>query len=362
MSCCRKVTNMKKLILFSFLFCLAACHSHSKQAEHPTAVDEALQAKVARVLTERLSIVGASSGIIVVMNTQTGELEAVLGLNRLKNGMYASCKNYAQPEESVLIRPVSLLAALSTGNVNIDDLFDRSGGTYTAFGVQINDRDLQASSSCTLADGVAAGSDVVLYKAVEKAFSNQPQNYFDMLEKMYFGMPNRVDGIPEMKSARLCTPRVAKWRPAIFVRTICGYNQQLTPIQMLTFYNAMAGDGLMVCPQIYKDTTDVIMPQIAKTDYINAVKKVFAKMMSAAQVDVHSLTGYYGSTQLSDAKSKLPTIAFREEFCGFTPSVNPNYSIFVSIETKGQPANSRLALEVAKQVVKCLDVNSARRR
>lgn len=71
---------------------------------------------------------------------------------------------------------------------------------------------------------------------MEKAFANNPQSYFDLLANMSYGKPDSITGIANLKPAHFITPKDNNWTKTAFVWSSIGYNQHVSPIQILTFY------------------------------------------------------------------------------------------------------------------------------
>ena len=75
---------------------------------------------------------------------------------------------------------------------------------------------------------------------MEKAFGDDAQAYFNLLNNMSYGKPDSIAGIANLKPAYFITPKDSGWSDTAFAWFCIGYNQTITPIQMLTFYNAIA--------------------------------------------------------------------------------------------------------------------------
>ncbi len=318
-----------------------------------------LQTKVDSILQDKLTELDAVSGQIIVMEVQTGEIKAMVGLEK-KDSIYIPYEYAAQPTN--LASTVSVLAALETGKVKLPDKVDTGDGTY-----QVADRTLLDHNwhrggygELSVMEGLMYGSNIATYKAMEKAFDN-PQDCFDLLDKMSYGKPDT--GIGELKPAYFVTPQDSGWSDTAFAWFCIGYNQLVTPIQMLTFYNAIANNGIMVQPQLYRDSTIVINPQIASRANIDSMKVALRSVVTdglgkLARSEKLQVAGKTGTIQVSenedDTEDKVNT-EYAAEFCGFFPVDNPKYSIIVTINKMGYPASGGgMAAPVFKQVVDCI--------
>lgn len=175
---------------------------------------------------------------------------------------------------------------------------------------------------------------------MEKAFGDDAQAYFNLLNKVNYGKPDSIAGIANLKPAYFVTPKDSGWSNTAFAWFCIGYNQTITPIQMLTFYNAIANSGKMVQPQLYKDSTTVINPQIASQANIDSLKQALEYVVTdglgqPAKSDKVQVAGNIGTVQLGDG-------SYIVEFCGYFPADAPQYSAIISIHKKELPASGGL--------------------
>lgn len=240
------------------------------------------------------------------------------------------------------MHPISLLAALETGKVNLSDKVDVVNGIYSVHGRELKDHNWHRGGygEISIKQGLAVSSNIATYKTMEEAFGDTPQSYYDLLTKMNYGKPDSIIGIADLKPAYFVTPKDSGWSNTAFAWFCIGYNQAITPIQMLTFYNAIASKGKMVQPQLHKDSTTVISPQIASQANIDSLKQALQYVVTdglgqPAKSDMVQVTGKTGTVQLEDGSYKL-------EFCGYFPADAPQYSIIVSIHKEGLPASGGL--------------------
>ena len=129
---------------------------------------------------------------------------------------------------------------------------------------------------------------------------------------------------------------------------------------MLTFYNAIANEGKMVKPLLYKGETEVINPQIASKANIDSLQMALIKVINEglgkpAQSEKVQVAGVSGGCQLStekdDSEGRVNTM-YAVEFCGYFPADAPKYSIIVSMNKVGLPASgSLMAGSVFQEIV-----------
>ena len=264
----------KNLIKVGICFhCFLLSCQPKQRTEIISTIDSTLQVNATSILEEKLSEINAQSGQVIVMEVQSGQIKALVGLTKKDSTNYQSCENFSVWQSTGLMRPISLLAALETGKVKLSDKVDTGDGIYQVHGRELKDHNWHRGGygELTVQEGLAASSNIAIYKTMEKAFANNPQSYFDLLANMSYGKPDSITGIANLKPAHFVTPKDNNWAKSDFAWSSIGYNQQISPNQILTFYNAIANNGKMIQPQLYKDSVVVINPQIASRASIDSL-------------------------------------------------------------------------------------------
>ena len=330
---------------------LASCQSKQETIELMSTIDSTLQVKVTSILENKLSELNALSGQTIIMEVQTGHIKAMVGLESTDSANYQPCENFSQAYESALIHPISILAALETGKVKLADTVDVGNGSYSIQDRELKDHNWHRGGygEISIKQGLASSSNIAVYKTMEKAFGNNAQAYFNLLNNMSYGKPDSIAGIANLKPAYFVTPKDSGWGDTAFAWFCIGYNQTITPIQTLTFYNAIANSGKMVQPQLYKDSTTVINPQIASQANIDSLKQALEYVVTdglgqPAKSNKIQVAGETGTIQFEDG-------SYIVEFCGYFPANAPQYSIIVSIHKERLPVSGGLiAGDVFRQI------------
>ena len=348
-----------QLSLICFLLITTTSCQHKQQVTVPiSTIDSTLQVNTTSILEEKLSEINAQSGQVIVMEVQSGQIKALVGLTKKDSTDYQSCENFSVWQSTGLMHPISLLAALETGKVKLSDKVDTGNGIYQVHGRELKDHNWHRGGygELTVQEGLAASSNIAIYKTMEKAFGSNPQSYFDLLANMSYGKPDSITVIANLKPAHFITPKDNNWTKTAFAWSSIGYNQQVSPIQILTFYNAIANNGKMIQPQLYKDSVVVTNPQIASKASIDSLKKALVLNITdglgqPAKSDKVVVAGMQGTSSLSTNEDSTKDM-YAVEFCGYFPADNPKYSIIVSINKTGLPASGGLmAGDVFRQIV-----------
>ena len=342
---------IKFLLPLTLLVIISSCQSKQQEGKQVSNIDSTLQVKATSILENKLTELNALSGQAIIMEVQTGHIKAMVGVERKDSADYLPCENFSQAHESALMHPISILAALETGKVKLTDMVDVGDGSYSVQDRELKDHNWHRGGygEISIKQGLASSSNIAVYKTMEKAFRDDAQAYFNLIDRMNYGKPDCIAGIANLKPAYFVTPKDSGWSDTAFAWFCIGYNQTITPIQTLTFYNAIANSGKMVQPQLYKDSTTVINPQIASQANIDSLKQALEYVVTdglgqPAKSNKIQVAGETGTIQFEDG-------SYIVEFCGYFPANAPQYSIIVSIHKERLPVSGGLiAGDVFRQI------------
>lgn len=298
------------IILLLSIAIFISCSPIKQKVEQISNIDSALQIKVDSILQNKLSELDATSGQVIVMEVRTGEIKASVGTE-------------LTPQESGLVRTASLLAALETKAVQLSDTIDVSNGILTIGKDTLLDHNWYKGGygNITIQQGFGLSSNIANYKTAKHTFKNA-QAFAKALAKYGY----------QVKDTSLV------YNPS-------GYGMFTTPLQNLTFYNAIARGT------------------IGDKAAVNNIKRALEYTVTdglarPAMSDEVKIAGATGTIQ-------LPNGEYAVEFCGYFPADNPQYSVIVSINKKDKPASGGLmAGTVFKQIAElmmeeeCADVES----
>lgn len=299
-----------KIIYIINILSLIACTPNKQNIKPSSTIDSTLQVKIDSILQNRLSELDATSGQVIVMKVQTGEIKASAGTE-------------IKLQESGLIRTASLLAALETKAVQLSDTVDVDNGTLIIGKDTLLDHNWYRGGygKITIQQGFGLSSKIANYKTAKHTFKDA-QAFAKALAKYGY----------QVKDTSLV------YNPS-------GYGVFTTPLQNLTFYNAIA------------------QGTIGDKAAVNNIKRALEYTVTdglarPAMSDEVKIAGATGTIQ-------LPNGEYAVEFCGYFPADNPQYSVIVSINKKDKPASGGLmAGTVFKQIAElmmeeeCADVES----
>ena len=321
-----------------------------------------LQHAVDTLLTGKLIEIGGEQGQVIVMEVQTGKILSMVGLERNFEGKYQPCNNVVfQQELGSLMQTVSLLAVLETGKAKLSDIVDAGNGVLPVndeYTMRDHNWHYGGNSIITLDKALSVGSNIGISKTTAKVFENNNQQFFGMLESMSFGQPDTVERIRGLKPTSYRSPKDADWKNWIIWRSAIGYERKIAPIQMLTFYNALANGGRMVKPTLKTGEVEIINPQIASKANIDSIQRALEHVVTqgtgkAARSIILNVAGKTGTSQVKEHEfgEEMIVSEYQISFCGYYPADAPKYSIIVSLNKIGMPASGGMAGSVFHDIV-----------
>ena len=204
-----------------------------------------------------------------------------------------------------------------------------------------------------------------------EAFEENPQRYIDLIYKTKINEPLNLDIKGEAKPD-IKTTKDKRWSKLSLPWMSIGYEVMLTPIQILTFYNAIANDGVMVKPQFVREIrhgheviqtfdTLVINERIASENTISTLQTLLkgvvqngtAKSMSKLGF---SVAGKTGTAQISQGSAGYNKKNYTATFVGYFPADNPKYSCIIVVSNPrgkryyGSSVSGPVFKEIAEKV------------
>ena len=355
----RKSNNWKWIVAIACVVLTIVCYliynrcsstgNTLPMSQEGSTISPALQHASDSLLNDKLTEINGLQGQVIIMNVQTGEILAMAGRERNFEGKFQPCQNFAyQQELGALTMTVSLLVGLESGKAHLSDVVDTGNGVW-----QIDDDRIMKDHNwrrggygeVTLDRALGVSSNIGISKTIWSLFKGHEQDYFNKLDSMSFGQPNSIEGIEGLRPSVYSSPKDSDWVNKDILWSAIGYNRKIAPIQMLTFYNAIANNGKMVKPTLVPGTAEVVNEQIAKKENIALMQQTLEHVVSqglghkagSAKILV---AGKTGTSQVNEYYEGDNTVSeYQVAFCGFFPANKPKYSMIVSLNKIGLPAS-----------------------
>lgn len=316
-----------------------------------TTIDTKIQDIVHHELLKTLERFEADHGCAVVMEVKTGAIKGIANLGRTEQGTYFEKRNYAvweSTEPGSTFKLASLMVALEDGVADTNTIVDTENGLYEIYRKKVKDSNYKNGKGgygkVTLKRAFEVSSNVGVVKLIYDNYRDQPERFVDRLYTLGIheplGLPIRGEGHP-----RIPTPGDASWSGITLPWMAFGYQVSFTPLQVLTFYNAVANDGVMVKPRfineiqkhgktIHKEETEVINPAICSEETLGKLHAMLEGVVQRGtatnlQNELVTMAGKTGTCQLNYWRKS--THDYQASFAGYFPAEDPKYSCIVVI-------------------------------
>lgn len=315
-----------------------------------TTIDVNIQDVAEAALLTQLQKHKAANGSVVLMEVNTGEIRAIANLKRNeKTGRYYEGYNYAvgmASEPGSTIKLASYLALLEDGYIDLDQKVETGNGVYQFYDTKLYDSKKGGYGTITVKEAFAKSSNIGVAKLVEQYYKEKPQDFIDHLKKIGLDQPLGLEisgeGKPFIKNAD-----DESWSGISLPWISYGYETKLTPLQILTFYNAVANDGVMVKPmfvksieghgKVVKDFEPVVLNEkIASEETIQKLKLMLEAVVEEGTATNlrgghYTIAGKTGTAQIASKKNGYDKVNYQASFCGYFPADKPMYSIMVVV-------------------------------
>jgi cell division protein FtsI (penicillin-binding protein 3) len=323
-----------------------------------TTIDVEIQDVAEDALRRQLMLHNAEHGTAVLMEVATGEVKAIANLQRSAGGDYVESFNYAvgeSTEPGSTFKLMSLIAAIDEGYVDINDTVDAGNGKVLFYDKVIEDHGEHGLGKISIQRAFECSSNVGVSKVIVHCFKGREQEFIDRLYKMglnrKMGLDILGEGTPEIKN-----PQSRLWSGVSLPMMSIGYEVKLTPLQILTFYNAIANNGKMMKPRFVKSVVyhgdvikefepEVLNPSVCSKSTIVKVKKMLEGVVRRGTAtnlnnSIYKIAGKTGTAQIANHKfgyKSVSGISYQASFAGYFPAENPKYSCIVVVNA---PSNS----------------------
>ncbi len=344
-----------------------------------TSIDIEIQDVAENALKKCLIENDALQGCVVLMDVKSGfvEVMASLSYNEEKK-KYEEAYNFAlrhNVEPGSTFKAITMCALLENDpNLDIEDKLHLGTTDYKVFyrrTMRDSHRVTDEKGYTTIRNAFEQSSNIAFATLVEDAFVDNPQRYIDLIYQTKIQEPLNLDVVGEA-NPDIKTTKDKRWSKLSLPWMSIGYEVMMTPIQILTFYNAIANDGVMVKPQFVKEIrhgnevkqvfdTVVINDRIASAETIETLQTLLegvvqngtAKSMSKLGF---SVAGKTGTAQISQGSAGYNKKNYTATFVGYFPADEPKYSCIIVVSNPrgkkyyGSSVSGPVFKEVAEKI------------
>jgi cell division protein FtsI (penicillin-binding protein 3) len=321
----------------------------------------------------------ADHGCAIVMEVKTGKIRAMANIGRTPEGWWETY-NYAvgeRVEPGSMFKLATFMALLEDGFIkDFEEKVPVYKGEVEIFNERLEDAVLHGMDTMTVLQVFAMSSNVGTATLTQQFYGNgKAASFVSHLKDFGLDLPTDIEvGGEEAPIIKDPNDPQSEWSGTTLPWMSIGYELLLTPLQLLTFYNAVANDGRMMKPylvqrterygEVLKEYRPTVMKRniASKTTIAKAqelLKSVVQKGGTADNIEssYYAIAGKTGTAQLNYHKFKVSKgIQHQAGFCGYFPADNPVYSCIVVISEpqRGGYHGAEVAAPVFRQIAdKC---------
>ena len=317
-----------------------------------TGFDKDIQEVAHSELERQLKEMDAEHGCVILMDVKTGFVKAIANLTRQENGSFTEEYNYAVGELSTpgsTFKLASIMAGLEDEKYKITDKV-KAYGTYNfAAGKKMKDSNHgYGYGEITIQQAFEKSSNVIA-QITNNAYRREPERFIKRLDQFGITEPLGVDIAGEPKP-KIPKPGINNWSALSIPWMSIGYELEITPLQTLAYYNAVANNGTLVRPQFVKEIRRsgqiikkfnpiILKSKICSDNTLRIVQGCLEGVMkngtgSELKGVEFEIAGKTGTAKLRGANGKFQNeknSLYQASFVGYFPIDKPMYSCIVVI-------------------------------
>ena len=325
-----------------------------------TTIDIDIQDITEEALLRAMNYHDADWGTAIVMEVETGAIRSIANLGRTDEGWWETY-NYAIGtgiEPGSTFKAASVLALLEDGYVSPDDSIRIYNGTAEFYEEVMEDASPYSYRMDTvkMREAFEISSNVGIAKMVEQYYGSKNKangnegaaRFIKRLKQFNLHLPTGItiegEANPYIKEAY---SEQDSWSGTTLPWMSIGYEMKISPLQLLTFYNAIANDGEMIKPYLVKEilrfgeTIDKFYPtiidkKIASKKAISQMQELLFSVVENERGTAHKLksskyhfAGKTGTAQINYKRGRIG--GYQASFAGYFPYENPKYSVIVVV-------------------------------
>ncbi|HEY0898653.1 MAG TPA: penicillin-binding protein [Sphingobacteriaceae bacterium] len=334
-------------------------------------IDINMQDVAQRALEKQLIKSNADHGTVILMEVSTGEIRAIANFTKVEQGIYKEKFNYAiahSAEPGSTFKLASFMVALEDGKFDLNDLVDTEGGKYKIYRHTIRDSHEGGYGVITMKRAFEVSSNVAIVKKIYQSYKDNPDDFTEKIRDLHLGEKAGLQ-IPGEGTPLIKTPESKSWSGLTLPQMAYGYELKMTPLQMLTFYNAVANNGRMIAPLFVREIRKFgntvesfeareINSKICSDETLGKLKNMLEGVVNdeggtgeKLKNPLYKIAGKTGTAQVAQGKDGYRLKReYQASFCGYFPADKPKYSMIVVVHNPDRSKGSYYAADVASPV------------
>lgn len=321
----------------------------------------------------------ADHGCVIVMETKTGAIRAMNNLKNHGNGNFTEVYNYAIAESfepGSIFKVFSAKALLDDKKIKPSDSVMISWGKRNFYGKTMRDSDTGRRNVISFEDAMAFSSNVAFSGLIHDNYRDKPAFFIKHLKELDLHLPTGIEILGE-PIPYLNQPSTPKWSNLTLPWLSIGYENQHTPLQILTAYNGIINDGILKKPYltdavVYEGKTFKLLTtkdkgkKICSLETSTAIKKMTQKTVekgtaAAIKSSLISMAGKTGTAQIASPFGYQKQRQYNASFIGHFPAENPEFSVIIVINrpTSGSIYAAEVAAPVFKEIAEKIFIRNS---
>ena len=340
-----------------------------------TTIDVRIQEAAETELREQLAMSDVfEGGTAVIMDVKTGAIRGIANMFKKSDGTFDESYNYAiahATEPGSTLKLAALMAMIEDGCITLDTEVDGGDGRWRYAGHWITDTHRGGYGKMTALEAFEKSSNIAFAKMITEAYGDDPATYVSRLHNMKLVEKLNLD-IGGEGYAYITSPDDPQWSGSTLASLGYGYALTVTPMHILTFYNAVANGGKMMRPYFIEDFEKdgiveessgptVVSGSICSKSTLKAVRKALRGVVEEGTAKIcnderYAIAGKTGTARVAINGRYEDGEGYRRHqasFAGYFPADDPKYSCIVVLytgKTKGNFYGATWAAPVFKRI------------
>ena len=305
-------------------------------------IDVGLQEHLETALALRVETVEGSGGSGIIMDSATGEIYAcasiplfdITDLSEVKEGATNLAGISSAFEPGSIFKPVTMLAALEEGTTKAGQVYYCPEEIYSDE-YTISDAHERSATDMDTREIIAESSNVGMSLIAQDLTFKKLYEYiqrYQVTENPNTDYPGSVSG---------SVSDVSTWSDTQGYNISFGQGIEVTPMEMVRFYGALANNGYAMTPHFLRDiptneedktfdSVEIISNKQAISDLVYMMEGVVEEGTATdAQIEGYRVAGKTGTAEFASTSGGYEKGAYDISFIGFLPDTSLNLVCFV---------------------------------
>jgi cell division protein FtsI (penicillin-binding protein 3) len=246
-----------------------------------------------------------------------------------------------------------MLTVLEDKKVNLNTPVDLQGGVWQINGQTVYDSEKHGLGRVSVKEAFEHSSNVGMAKLAYQHYNSNPHQFLAHLKRLQLDTLTGIDLKGEIKP-RVYKPGNRSWSKTTLPWMAFGYNLMISPLQVLSLYNAVANNGVMMQPYLVNSIKEdgliikefppkVANQSICSPETLQQLRESLEGVVlngtgKSLKNNSYSIAGKTGTALVANGNRGYADKIYQSSFAGYFPADNPQYTIIVVIKNKPHAA------------------------